>query len=393
MEMQDTIELYVQNTQWAASTTSSKYYQKYKDLINKTNVLFNSRKEPDGKVNIAGLFDITYQVRPPNEFHKMSDNDIGVTAALETTFAPTEWVSKCNLMKHILVVSEHAKRNLKNTKDQNGKGIFTPITVVPFGFNSSNEVLDIYEDIDVTTDFNFLTVCQMAPRKNFENMLSWFVQEFKNDENVGLFVKTHLQNNSTLDFHAVKARINHILDTTSRDRKCKVYLLHGNFTEQQMMSLYNPKYIDCYISATHGEGFGIPIFNAACNNIPIIATNWSGHLDFLRAPVQVRKRKKIISHFLKVDFDIDKVRQHHLMPGLITENCLWAYPKEESFRKNLRLVRKDKSSYLEDSDRLSSYLREKYSLENITKQYQEIVMSDIQNANWSSSVMKEVVSV
>ena len=57
------------------------------------------------------------------------------------------------------------------------------------------------------------------------------------------------------------------------------------------------------------------------------------------------------------------------------------------------LVRKDKSSYLEDSDRLSSYLREKYSLENITKQYQEIVMSDIQNANWSSSVMKEVVSV
>ena len=393
MEMQDTIELYVQNTQWAASTTSSKYYQKYKDLINKTNVLFNSRKEPDGKVNIAGLFDITYQVRPPNEFHKMSDNDIGVTAALETTFAPTEWVSKCNLMKHILVVSEHAKRNLKNTKDQNGKGIFTPITVVPFGFNSSNEVLDIYEDIDVTTDFNFLTVCQMAPRKNFENMLSWFVQEFKNDENVGLFVKTHLQNNSTLDFHAVKARINHILDTTSRDRKCKVYLLHGNFTEQQMMSLYNPKYIDCYISATHGEGFGIPIFNAACNNIPIIATNWSGHLDFLRAPVQVRKRKKIISHFLKVDFDIDKVRQHHLMPGLITENCLWAYPKEESFRKNLRLVRKDKSSYLEDSDRLSSYLREKYSLENITKQYQEIVMSDIQNVAWSSSVMKEVVSV
>jgi len=393
IEMQDTIDLYVQNTQWAASTTSSKYFEKYKDLIVKTNTLFNSRKDPEGRVNVAGLFDATYQVRPPNEFQKMSENDVGVTAALETTFAPPEWVSKCNLMKHVLVVSEHAKKNLKNTKDQNGQGISTPITVIPFGFNSSIEMLDIYEDMDITTDFNFLTVCQMAPRKNFENMLTWFVQEFKDDEKVGLFVKTHLQNNSTLDFHAVRARVNHILDAASKERKCKVYLVHGNLTEQQMASLYNPEYVDCYISATHGEGFGIPLFNAACNSIPIITTNWSGHLDFLRAPVQVRKRKKIISHFLKVDFDIDKVKQQHLMPGLITEDCLWAYPKEESFKKNLRFIRKNKTSCLEDSKNLSLHLREKFSLENINKQYQEFIAKDIQNIAWSSSVMKEVVSV
>lgn len=394
IDMQDKIDLYVQNTQWAASTTSSKYYEKYKNLLNKTNALFNSRKDPEGRVNIAGLFDATYQVKPPNEFQKMSENDIGVTAALETTFAPQEWVPRCNLMNHILVVSEHAKKNLQNTKDQNGLGISTPITVIPFGFENSIEKIDIYKDMNITTQFNFLTVCQMAPRKNFENMLAWFVQEFKDDENVGLFVKTHLQNNSTLDFHAAKTRINHIINTISKERKCKIYLIHGNLTEQQMSSLYNPEYVDCYISATHGEGFGIPLFNAACNGIPIITTNWSGYLDFLRAPSKNRAgRVKLKSHFLKVDYDIDNVKQQHLMPGLITENCQWAYPKEESFKKNLRFIRKNKSSYLEDSNNLSLYLKENFSIEKINKKYQEFITNGIQNIAWSSSIVKEVVSV
>ena len=92
IEMEDTIDLYVQNTQWAASTRSSKYLEKYQRLMNKTAQVFNTRRDAEGKINIAGLFDCTYQVRPPNEFQQMSENDIGVTAALETTYAPPEWV-------------------------------------------------------------------------------------------------------------------------------------------------------------------------------------------------------------------------------------------------------------------------------------------------------------
>ena len=132
IQSQDTIDLYIQDTQWAASSRSTKYFLKYKNLIDKTIKLFHTRQDNNGNINISGLFHTTYQVRPPNEFQQMSLNDIGVTAALETTFAPPEWVSKCNLMKHILVVSTHAKDNLKNTKDVNGNKISTPISVIRF---------------------------------------------------------------------------------------------------------------------------------------------------------------------------------------------------------------------------------------------------------------------
>ena len=394
IEMGETIDLFVQDTQWAASSKSLKYFKKYENLINKTSQLFNTRKDPEGRVNIAGLFDCTYQVRPPNEFNQMSDNDIGVTAALETTFAPAEWVSKCNLMNHLLVVSDHARRNLKNTKDETGAGISTPITVIPFGHNDSLKRIDIYKDLNITTSFNFLSVAQLAPRKNFETMLRWFIQEFKEDDSVGLMIKTHMQNNSTLDFHATKNRINALLDSFSVDRKCKIYFIHGNLTEIEMNSLYNPEYIDCYITATHGEGFGIPVFNAACNNIPIIATNWSGHLDFLRAPVNTRTgKKKIKSHFLKVDFDLKPVSPHHLMPGLITEGCIWAYPKEDSFRKNLRFVKKNKNLCMDDATNLQIHLRDTYSLSSVKERYQNFVMDNLKNKVWVNQKIGEVVSV
>jgi glycosyltransferase involved in cell wall biosynthesis len=372
------IDLYLQDTQWAASTRSLKYFEKYKHLIQKTSNLFEMRKDEQGRVNIAGLFDATFQVRPPNEFQKMSENDIGVTAALETTSAPAEWVSKCNLMSHILVVSEHAKKNLKNTKDQNGVSITTPVTVVPFGYNDEIKKVNLYDSMEITTQFNFLTVLQMAPRKNFENMLRWFVEEFKEEEKVGLVIKTQLHNNSTLDFYSTRARIKHLLDSVSQDRKCKVYFVHGNLTEQEMYSLYDPEHIDCYMTATHGEGFGIPIFNAACSGIPVVATNWSGHLDYLRAPVTNRAGKsKIKSHFLKVNYDVAEVQDQHLMPGLITKGCEWAYPKEESFKKMLRFVYRHKQETLKDAENLSTYLKGKYSLTEVHQMYIDFLNKEL----------------
>ena len=383
LSLQDEVDLYLQDTQWAESSRNMKYFSKYKDLIQKTNNLLSSRRDNQGRVNISGLFDCTYQVRPPNEFQKMSENDIGVTAALETTFAPPEWVSKCNQMNHILVVSDHAKKNLKNARDQNGVGISTPITVIPFGFDKEVEKVDLYQEMNITTKFNFLSILQLTPRKNFENMLKWFVEEFKDEEEVGLILKVHGKNNSTLDFHACKKSISSLISTFAPNKKCKVYLVHGNLSEQEMASLYNKDYIDCYLTATHGEGFGIPVFNAACNAIPVIATNWSGHLDFLRAPVVNRTGKsKIKSHFLKTSFDIKKVQPRHVMPGLINENCEWAYPREESFKKNMRFALRNKQSLLKDSENLAQHLAENFSISQVREKYVSFLSKNLSLSNY-----------
>ena len=93
--------------------------------------------------------------------------------------------------------------------------------------------------------------------------------------------------------------------------------------------------------------------------------------------------KRILAHINDriglVDYDINKVQPHHLMPGLITEDCEWAYPKEESFRRGIQFARNNKNEIIKDSHRLATYLREKFSIKNIHNQYKEFNKLQVQS--------------
>jgi glycosyltransferase involved in cell wall biosynthesis len=363
----DNFETYIIDLQWAKTTRSRTYEEKYEECITRSQVYLrylHSTNTPMGKG-----FDCCYQVRPPNEFQQVTDYDIGVTAALETTAAPAEWIDNCNGMKKILVVSEHAKQNLENAVGENDEKITTPIEVIPFYNNlpatSNREKFVGYEA--VTTDNNFLCVSQIAPRKNLYEMVANFVQEFKDDSDVGLIIKSYIQNNSVIDHSETTRNIETFVKSVTKDKKCKVYLLHGNMTETEMSSLYDKDMIRGYISATHGEGFGIPIFNAVCSDIPVVATAWSGHLDFLSAPVvnQVSKKTKVKNLFLKVPYLIDKVKKEHLMPGLINEGAKWAYPDMKAFRKKVRELATSRRVYSKDAEHLGNHIRSVFTKERV----------------------------
>lgn len=60
-----------------------------------------------------------------------------------------------------------------------------------------------------------------------------------------------------------------------------VYLLFGELTDVQMNSLYNHEKVKAHISFTKGEGFGRPLLEATQSEKPVIASGWSGQLDFL----------------------------------------------------------------------------------------------------------------
>jgi len=364
----DRFDTYILATQWANATTGMSFEKKYLENIKKTQT-YLKYVQSTGQT-MQDSFDCCYQVRPPNEFENITNYDIGVTAALETVSAPGEWVTKCNMMKKILVVSEHAKKNLENSKDEaTGNKITAPIEVIPF-YNKLNEERGRFAGYDeVTTSVNFLCVSQLAPRKNLNEMIRNFVEEFKDDEDVGLIIKTHIHNNSTLDrFQTSEVLSNFVLKET-QNKKCKVYLLHGNLSEDEVQSLYDKEFIKGYISTTHGEGFGIPIFNAVCADIPVIATSWSGHMDFLSAPVtnEVSKRTKTRNLFLKIPYIIDKVKKEHLMPGLITEGAKWAYPDMKSFRKNLRVLVNSRGFQAKEAATLGQHIRNTFTRETILR--------------------------
>ena len=264
----DRFNILLQNIPWGHTgwiTESGEERDWFDHLIGKTQHHINQRLP----------IDMSLQVTIPNEWEKIAPINIGYTAGIEATKVSPQWIEKAALMDKIIVVSNHSKQVYENTVyeaviEQTGEKtefrINTPVEAVNYPVRSL-ETEDI--DVNLDYDFNFLTVAQLGPRKNIGNTINWFLQEFHDDE-VGLVLKTNLANCSTTDSMHTQAKLASILSNYP-DRKCKVYLLHGDLTLGQMNSLYtNPK-IKAYVTHTHGEGFGIPIFEAAYHGMPVIA--------------------------------------------------------------------------------------------------------------------------
>ena len=60
--------------------------------------------------------DIWAQITIPSEFQKVGKYNIGITAGIETTICPADWITGCNNMDLILVSSEHAKKVIEQSQ-------------------------------------------------------------------------------------------------------------------------------------------------------------------------------------------------------------------------------------------------------------------------------------
>jgi len=109
-----------------------------------------------------------------------------------------------------------------------------------------------------------------------------FYETFKNTKNPpALILKTTNGIISYIDREQVLDKIQAIKSTVQADTLPNVYLLHGDFTDKEMNELYNHKKVKAMVNLTKGEGFGRPLLEFSLTKKPIIATNWSGHIDFL----------------------------------------------------------------------------------------------------------------
>jgi glycosyltransferase involved in cell wall biosynthesis len=317
-------------------------------------------------------YDMSLQISIPNEWKKMAPINIGYTAGIETNKISPHWIQPSNQMDKILVVSNFAKKGFENgvyTAQNQATGqqipnfkCETPIEVVNYPvrrFQPSKI------NLDITTDFNFLVVAQAGPRKNLTNTIKWFVQEFK-DENVGLICKTHMAGASQIDREVTINNIKNILND-HKDRKCKVYVLHGDMSEAEMAGLYTHPKVKGLLSLSHGEGFGLPVFEAAYWALPVITTEWSGPTDFMYCP---NKEGKIKPHFAKVEYTLQPVQQEAVWGGVIEKDTLWAFPVENSARTQMREVYKNHDRFRGQAKRLASYIEKEFEE---SKMYEKFV--------------------
>ena len=240
-----------------------------------------------------------YMLAFQTEFVKKAFFSVCVTAGIETDRVSANWLLKTHQgIDKLIVPSEHAKSGLVRTgyevinQANNTKTKLTigcPVEVVPYPVKTPQEVR---LDVDFETDFNFLQIAMLGPRKNIEQSIRCFVEEFRDNPNVGLVLKTSLSKSSIIDRRHTQKQIQNYV-TSLGPKSCKIYLIHGNLSEGQLHSLYTHPKIKAYFTTTHGEGYGLPIFEAAYCGLPVIATDWSGHLDFLTGK-QKGKVKKLL---------------------------------------------------------------------------------------------------
>jgi glycosyltransferase involved in cell wall biosynthesis len=252
--------------------------------------------------------EIWMQITVPNEFQPMGKYSIGVTAGIETTACSHEFLEGVNRMNLTLVSSEHTKKVFEDTKfekvnsqTQQREGSIVlnkPIEVLFEGANT-----DIYKVLDKieTTEDSFIKTIDSIPesfaylfvghwmqgqigedRKNVGLLIKAFYEIFKNKSKApALILKTSMVGSSTVDREELLKRIKLIRKTVKASTLPNIYLLHGEFTDEEMNQLYNHKKVKAMVNLTKGEGFGRPLLEFSLAKKPIITTNWSGHTDFL----------------------------------------------------------------------------------------------------------------
>ena len=175
--------------------------------------------------------------------------------------------------------------------------------------------------------------------------------------------------NSTIDRNVCTQILEQLLEG-DKDRECSVYILHGDMTAEEINALYNEPKIKAVVSIAHGEGFGLPLYEAVCNGVPVLAPDWGGQLDFLYAPVKNKKGKvKNRAHFARVDYDIAPIQQEAVWDGVLQADSKWCFPKEISYRKKLRDIFVNHNRYASQAKKLRKHVLEEFSREKMYKKF------------------------
>ena len=245
--------------------------------------------------------DVFIQISVANEFKRVGKYNIGITAGVETTIAPQEFIQGGNQMDLIITPSEFTKEVLvktsynqvdKNTQQKVGElklekpveVLFEGVDTTIFNSKSSTSILD-----SVDTDFNFLFVGHWLAgtmgedRKDVGMMIKTFCTVFKDlpkKQQPGLILKTSQAGFSVMEREGISKKIKEV--TNQFGEKCPpIHLVFGDLSESELNSLYNDKKVKGLLMFTKGEGYGRPLAEFATTGKPILVSDWSGHKDFL----------------------------------------------------------------------------------------------------------------
>ena len=248
--------------------------------------------------------DIWMQITIPNEFQPVGKYNIGVTAGIEATGCKPEWIEGLNRMnvnyvssnftKEVFSTMIYEKKSKANNKVIGEIKLQKPVKVLFEGVNidlykplKSNEI-KTFDFKDIKEDFCYLFVGHWMnaafghDRKNVSLLVKTFYETFKNKKKKpALILKASTGVASYLSRDTILDKIKTIRETMDTKILPNIYVLSGEFDDKEINELYNHPKVKAMVSLTKGEGFGRPLLEFSLTGKPIIATDFSGHTDFL----------------------------------------------------------------------------------------------------------------
>ena len=321
----------------------------------------------------------------PNEFMAIGKYNIGITAGIETTACPQDWIDGLNRMDLNIVPSNFSKESLEKTVydriDNNTKKVLgsikneKPMEVLFEGADTSiykkpkkisKDLKKEFQQIDESFLYlyvgHWLSGSMGNDRKDTGMLVKLFLETFKDmKKKPALLMKTNSADFSILDREEQLKKIRGIKNEVKGDLP-NVYLLHGDLTDVEMNELYNHTRVKAHISLTHGEGFGRPLLEASLSEKPVIASDWSGHKDFLPN-----------DKALMLPGSLTKVPSEAFPENIYVEGSQWFsvnYPVASDVVKD---VYNNYKKYTPLAKKLSFENRNKFSLNAMTKEFEKIL--------------------
>ena len=350
--------------------------------------------------------DIYIDIRIPNEFQNPAKINIGITAGVETDVVSPEFLAGMNKMSLNIVPSHFTantfkKCNYDKMQDMPDgsrqkvdeiklqkpievlfEGVDTDVYYPMDKYQIKSEFTDELNEL-IKEDFAYLHVGQWGKgkygedRKNIPLMVKCFLQTFSNNPNPpALVLKTSGANFSILDKYEITKSITAIKDEFSQvDSIPNIYIIHGDLTVEEMSLLYNNPKIKAFLTCTHGEGYGRPMAEATCCDLPVIASNWSGHLDFLSD-----------KDSLMINGSLTEVPDSMIWEPIIIKPSKWFSVNEADVIRKLRMFHKKQGLITKKAKRLGKKNRREFSLKAMAIEFNKTLDKVLQSIPQSVSL-------
>jgi glycosyltransferase involved in cell wall biosynthesis len=193
----------------------------------------------------------------------------------------TNWPEQINFMDEAWVPNKYMAESF--AKNSN---ISTPHRIVPHAFDMSKYQQE-YEKTkipELQDKFVFYYIGEINRRKNIATLLKAYHLEFGINEDVGIVLKAHIPGANISESENALQRLSDEVKKGlklygSGDHYNEEIFICDYLKEEQIMSLHGS--FDCFVSATLGEAWGIPIFDAMAMGKTPICTDTGGPADFI----------------------------------------------------------------------------------------------------------------